>query len=258
VDYAALIFAIVLALVTVFSLRLYEARHIKVMTAFAGGFLITLTVLHLLPEIYRPEAHAQHGHDHGHGAPPSSLLLGALILCGFFIQVILDTISMGVEHGHEHTHSHRDHHDHSGPCAFPWGVMIGLCLHALVEALALGNDSHHHDAGSRNLLLWSIVMHKYPAAVALLAMLLHSGMSRAGAVACVGVFGAMAPLGLAVSSVTHLAHYSRELTAFVIGIFLHIATTIFFEGSEGHRLNSFKALATFIGVSLGVGAVLLH
>lgn len=261
-DYIALILAIVLAVVTVFTLRLNEARHIKVMTAFAGGFLITLTVLHLLPEIYLAEHHAHgHGHDHGHNHDvhiPSPLLLGALILVGFFIQVTLDIISLGVEHGHSHTHSHHDHHDHAGPCRFPWGVMVGLCLHALVEALALGDHSHHHDHDSRSFLLWSIVVHKYPAAVALLGMLLQSGMKKGKALICLGIFGAMAPLGLVISSLTYLAHYSREMTAFVIGIFLHIATTILFESSEGHRFNGVKAGAIAVGVGLGVAAVLIH
>ncbi len=259
-DYLALVFAIVLAVVTVLSLRLDEARHIKMMTAFAGGFLITLTVLHLLPELYSADIH-DHGHDHGPdhgGGVPPHLYLGALILIGFFTQVALDTISIGVEHGHSHSHTHHDHHEHSGPCRFPWGIMIGLCLHALVEALALGHHEHHHDQDSRSFLLWSIVVHKYPAAVALLGMLLQSGMKRGRALFCLTVFGAMAPLGLAISSFTTLAAYSRELTALVIGIFFHISTTILFEGSENHRFNGIKALAIAAGVGLGVAAVLIH
>jgi len=257
VDYLALIFSIVLAVSTVFGFKLNEARHIKVMTAFTGGFLITLTVLHLIPELYVADLHG-HGHDHGPAKIPSPLYLGALILVGFFIQVALDTISLGIEHGHSHTHSHHDHHEHAGPCRFPWGVMIGLCLHAFVEALALGDHQHHHDNDSRSFLLWSIVIHKYPAAVALLGMLLQSGMKKSRALLCLGVFGAMAPLGLLISSHTYLANYSREITAFVVGIFLHIATTILFESSDGHRFNGVKAMAVAVGVGLGFAAVLMH
>lgn len=260
-DYLALIFSIVLAVTTVFGLKLNEARHIKVMTAFTGGFLITLTVLHLIPELYVTDLHGHahdHGHDHGETNKPSHLYLGALILIGFFIQVALDTISLGIEHGHSHTHSHHDHHEHAGPCRFPWGVMIGLCLHAFVEALALGDHHHHHDNESRSFLLWSIVIHKYPAAVALLGMLLQSGMKKSRALLCLGVFGAMAPIGLLISSQTYLANYSREITAFVVGIFLHIATTILFESSDSHRFNGAKVFAIALGVGLGVAAVMMH
>jgi zinc transporter ZupT len=262
-DYLVLIAAIVLAAVTVYALKLDSPRHMRIVAAFAGGFLITLTVLHLLPELYAsPEAgHAghDHGHDHGSGRPQASgLFIGALILFGFFFQVALDMLSMGIEHGHEHRHSHHDHRDHAGPCRFPWAMLIGLCLHAFAEALALGDHGHHHDAASRNFLLWSIAVHKYPAAVALLVMLTQSGMKRSRAMACLVFFGAMAPLGVWLSRVTVLAEYSRELTALVVGIFLHISTTILFESSDGHRFNGIKAFAIIVGVGLAIAAVVTH
>jgi len=94
--------------------------------------------------------------------------------------------------------------------------------------------------------------------VALLGMLIQSGMKRGRALYCLGVFGAMAPLGLAIGSVTSLAVYSREMTAFVIGIFLHISTSILFESSEGHRFNLLKGVAIAAGVGLAVAAVLFH
>jgi fucose permease len=46
--------------------------------------------------------------------------------------------------------------------------------------------------------------------------------------------------------------------AVVIGIFMHIATTILFESSESHRFNLAKGLAILLGIGLGVGSVLLH
>ena len=137
-------------------------------------------------------------------------------------------------------------------------MLIGLCLHAFAEALALGDHDHHHDTASRNFMLWSIAVHKYPAAVALLVMLAQSGMSRGRATGCLLGFGAMAPLGVWLSQMTILAEYSRELTALVVGIFLHIATTILFESSDGHRFNGIKALAILIGIGLAVAAVLTH
>ena len=45
---------------TFFGLRLQEPRHLKLLNAFTGGYLITLTMLHLLPELYHDadDAHA--------------------------------------------------------------------------------------------------------------------------------------------------------------------------------------------------------
>jgi zinc transporter ZupT len=131
-------------------------------------------------------------------------------------------------------------------------------VHALVEAMALGNPRTHYDPASRTMLLWSIVLHNFPVSIALLGMLLQSGMKRTTALSLLGLFAAMAPLGLSLSAHTALAGYSRELMAFVIGIFMHISTTILFESSDIHRFNLAKLVAIAIGTGLGVLSVMLH
>ena len=243
-DYLVLLSSIMAGALTVFWFRLEDRSHVKLMNAFTGAFLLSLTFLHLLPELY----HEHHDHGHGHGGGSDQLLIGSLILAGFFIQIVLDTFSMGVEHGHSH----------ALPGRVPVGVLAGLCLHAFVEALALGQADTHHDPASRRMLLWSIVLHNYPVSMALLATLLHSGMSRRNALGFLGLFAAMAPLGMILSSQTELAHHSREMMAIVIGIFMHVSTTILFESSDGHRFNAAKTLAIILGTALGAASVLVH
>jgi zinc and cadmium transporter len=238
-DYLLLLSSIVLGALSVFLFKLDEPRHLKWLNAFTGAYLLALTVLHLLPEMYQGDGIARSS---------DALRLGGLLLAGFFAQIALDVISMGVEHGHAH-------HLHG---RMPVGVLAGLCLHALTEAMALGNAGTHYDPASRRLLLWSIVLHNYPVSIALLGMLLQNGRSRASALGALGIFAAMAPLGLVVSAHTGLAHYSRELMAFVIGIFMHISTTILFESSDIHRFNFAKLGAILIGTALGVASVLIH
>jgi hypothetical protein len=46
--------------------------------------------------------------------------------------------------------------------------------------------------------------------------------------------------------------------AVVIGIFMHISTTILFEASDVHRFNFAKLGAIFVGTALGVASVILH
>jgi len=238
-DYLMLLSSIVLGALSVFLFKLYEPRHVKLLNAFTGAYLLSLTLLHLLPELY----HSQNG-----AAAHADLRIGLIILAGFFAQVGLDVISMGVEHGHAH-------HLHG---RMPVGILSGLCLHALVEAMALGNARTHYDPASRQLLLWSIVLHNFPVSIALLGMLLQSGMRRGTALALLGLFAAMAPLGLSISAHTALAAYSRELMAFVIGIFMHISTTILFESSDIHRVHLAKLGAIIIGTTLGILSVMLH
>jgi len=242
-DYLALLSSIVLGALTVFWFRFHEPARIKLLNAFTGAYLLSLTVLHLLPELY-------HGHQDG-GGSDSHLLIGGLILAGFFIQVALDVISMGIEHGHSH-------HVHG---RMPWGILVGLCLHAFVEALALGQTPEAAGATgntSRRILLTSIVIHNFPVSIALLGMLLQSGLNRGRALGLLGVFAVMAPLGMFISSHTLLAQYAPQLMALVIGIFMHISTTILFEASDVHRFNYRKLAAIVVGTALGVLSVLKH
>jgi len=238
-DYLLLLSSIALGAGCVFIFKLYEARHVKLLNAFTGAYLLCLTLLHLLPELY---------HVGGEHAGHDQLILGTLILAGFFTQIALDFISMGVEHGHSHPL-------HGG---MPIGVVAGLCLHALVEAMALGDAHSHYDLASRKLLLLSIVLHNFPVSIALMGMLLQTGMKKSHALAFLGVFAAMAPLGMLISANTGLGLYSRELMAFVIGIFMHIATTIFFEASDVHRFNVAKMGAIAVGTVLGYLSVMIH
>lgn len=229
-DYLILISSIALGAASVFWFGLDQPRHIKLLNAFAGAFLLSLTLLHLLPELYQ-------GINR-----PADWQIGALILAGFYVQIALDAISKGVEHGHSHALEGR----------FPLAILAGLCLHALLEAMALGDAAQYHEAQSRRLLLWSIVLHNYPVTIALLGMLLHSGLKRGAALGWLGLFAAMAPLGMFVSGHSALAHHSRELMAVVIGIFMHISTTILFETEEGHRIHVHKFIALASGTGLGV------
>lgn len=238
-DYLLLISTIVLGAGSVFLLKLYEARHIKLLNAFTGAYLLSLTLLHLLPELYHSPVPLTHSDD---------LKIGALILGGFFTQIALDVISMGVEHGHAH----------HLPGRVPFGILAGLCLHALVEASALGDPHTHFDPSSRRLLLWSIVLHNYPVSIALVGMLLQSGLSRSKTLALLGLFAAMAPLGMFLSAHTGLAQHSRELMAFVIGIFMHISTTILFESSDIHRFNTAKLAAILVGTALAILSLCVH
>ena len=222
-----------------------DPNKLKLLIAFSGAYLLSITALHLLPEVFT-------GDDRG-------AYFGAFILVGFFIQVMLEYLSGGIEHGHAHTHR---------SAGLPVGLMIGLCLHAFLEGMPLGGGdghshhghSHHGHSHSHGLepLLLGIVLHKYPVAMVFLAMLLNSGMAKAKAFGLLAVFAAMAPLGTLLSGVEMVGHYNRESLAIVIGIFLHISTTILFESSEGHRFNAYKMMAIAAGLALSAAGMLLN
>ena len=224
-----------------------DPNKLKLLIAFSGAYLLSITALHLLPEVFT-------GDDRG-------AYFGSFVLVGFFIQVMLEYLSGGIEHGHAHTHR---------SAGLPVGLMIGLCLHAFLEGMPLGGGdaghshhghSHHGDSHSHGLepLLMGIVLHKYPVAMVFLAMLLNSGLAKPKAFGLLAVFAAMAPLGTLLSGEFEMVgQYNRESLAIVIGIFLHVSTTILFESSEGHRFNAYKMMAIAAGLALSAAGMLLN
>ena len=217
-----------------------DPNKLKLLIAFSGAYLLSITAMHLLPEVFT-------GDDGAY--------FGSFVLVGFFIQVMLEYLSGGIEHGHTHTHR---------SAGLPVGLMIGLCLHAFLEGMPLGGGdaghSHHGHSHSHGLepLLLGIVLHKYPVAMVFLAMLLNSGLAKAKAFGLLAVFAAMAPLGTLLSGVEMVGQYNRESLAIVIGIFLHVSTTILFESSEGHRFNAYKMIAIAAGLALSAAGLLLN
>jgi zinc and cadmium transporter len=158
--------------------------------------------------------------------------------------LVLEFWSEGIEHGHIHVHSHGDK-------KFPLTMMIGLCIHSFLEAMPLANG--HHDSDH---LLFAIVLHHIPIAIALMSMLMASHINRMQAVLYLMIFAAMPPLGALVSSFINqsdiwaVANFAPKIKAVVIGIFLHVSTTILFETDHDHRFNLKKLVIVILGASL--------
>jgi zinc transporter ZupT len=199
-----------------------KSRNIQLLLTFSGAYLLAVSVLHLLPEIFH------------HSATPN---IGLFILGGFLIQILLEYFSQGIEHGHFHKSN-----------AIPFSVLISLCLHALLEGVPLGGHLHHH---AHNSLLTGIVLHKMPVAIVLMTIFLQSNISKTRAYFYLLLFALMSPLGVFSGSLfADLAEFHNEIMAVVIGIFLHISTTILFESSEGHKFNSKKIFAILLGAAI--------
>jgi zinc transporter ZupT len=213
-------------------------KSLKLLLAFSGAFLLSLTVMHLLPEVYESAGqlhdHGHDGHDHEHG---HNNIIGIYIMAGIIFQIILEYFSKGAEHGHVHT-SHNHEHGHSD--SMPWLLFLSLCIHALLEGMPV---SHHHD------LAWGIAIHHFPIAIILTAFFVNSGLNKAAIFLFMTVFAAMTPLGTLASGHLHfLSHYYTEISAIVVGILFHISSTIIFESSEGHKFNLAKLLVIILGV----------
>jgi hypothetical protein len=221
--------SVILGYIIALILKPSNKKSLKLLLAFSGSFLLSLTVLHLLPEVYESAAHAHEGHDHGHNNP-----IGIFIMAGIVFQIILEYFSKGAEHGHVHVHGH----DHSHK--MPWLLFISLCIHALLEGMPV---SHHHD------MAWGIAIHHFPIAIILTAFFINSGLKKPVIMLFMLAFAAMTPLGTLLSAqLKFISHYYTEISAVVVGILFHISSTIIFESSEGHKFNLAKLIVIVFGV----------
>ncbi|RZJ75414.1 MAG: ZIP family metal transporter [Flavobacterium sp.] len=208
-------------------------KNLKLLLAFSGAFLLSLTVMHLLPEVYESSLHAHDGNDHAHEHAHNNPI-GLFIMAGIVFQIILEYFSKGAEHGHVHVHG--DAHANR----MPWLLFISLCLHALLEGMPV---SHHHD------MAWGIAIHHFPISIILTAFFINSGLNKVAIMLFMLAFAVMTPLGTLVSGqLEFISHYYTEISAIVVGILFHISSTIIFESSEGHKFNLAKLLVIILGV----------
>lgn len=223
-------------LVVIFSPQKKQFQF-KALLIFSGAYLFSVTVLHVLPELFASEGGDHHEH---HGA----MFAGAFLLLGFFLQLILEYFSTGVEHGHVHVHG--DAH----PLA--WSLIAALTLHALLDGCFLTHPTHAHGDEASGGLTLGLVLHKIPEAIALTAVVLHSGASRLKAILTLSVFSLISPLGLVFSSWLFEQSFLNELIidglfALVAGNFLYISTTILFEFNPDHKFKANKLLISILG-----------
>lgn len=194
------------------------ASTIKLLLSFSGAFLLSITVFEFLPSVY---SHGLEG-------------IGIFIMAGILLQIILEFLSKGAEHGHLHPLENNN--------AFPWALFFGLCAHSLLEGFPLQHNHH---------LLYGVVIHKIPIAVIISAFLLQSDLSKKKVVFFLCVFALMTPLGSVLQTHTSIfQNYEVYVNAVVIGIFLHISTTILFESSKNHQFNASKMISIILGITV--------
>src|SRR5690606_16056401 len=214
-----------------------SSTFLKLVLSFSGAYLFGLTILHLIPHVYSGTGEGIH-------------TIGLYVLGGFLFQLFLEYFSQGVEHGHVHIEKGRT-------AAFPLAVLLSLCLHGFLEGMPIVAEQQMQ-------LVFGIAVHHIPAAFALGSLLLMANVPRSTLIVCIALFAVMTPAGFLVSkgisdhAVGNLSLYFDKMMAVVIGIFLHVSTTILFESGspDHHTFNKKKILAIVIGILLSLGGML--
>lgn len=211
------------------STKRYETQ-LKWFLSFAGSYLLAITLLALIPEVFQV----------------FDPYKGLLVLGGFFFQVFLEKYSEGIEHGHIHVHHHLKNR------VIPFGVVASMSLHSFTEGIPVGSFLMNENQSFYSLLI-GIIIHEIPAAFALISILKGIHIKQNSLVfigvlySCMALFGSSISIFLEANIDTGVFDY---FMAFVIGTFLHISTTILFESSEQHHFTKQKIFAVILGIGV--------
>lgn len=203
--------------------RTLSPQLLELSITAGGAFLLGICFTDLVPEAF--------------GSSESSLLTASFVLLGLVVQIVIDYLTDGAEHGHHHQeeqigmHTNVERH-------FPLlGLMLGLCIHSFFEGIPLAR----YDDGiviDRPLML-GIVLHNIPIGYILVQMLRQNQIKVGKGIALLLLLAIMTPLG-SLLGLTVLPECSEQVEAcaiaFVVGILLHVSLSLLFD-HQHHRFS---------------------
>jgi zinc and cadmium transporter len=228
-----LVAPILIAGAIAFNISIVQTR-LRLILAFSAAYLFAISIMHMLPEAF----------ENG-----EAKLVGLFIVLGFSLQLLIDTFSTGIEHGHVHLHS--------SACKthLPYGIIVGLLLHSFLEGLPIYDPNSPENSYINYQLILGLAIHNLPITIAFVSLLKeHDGKGKNWLLLL--LFAIMTPLGYLSSyalqsfGLQNYEVYSQAAFALVIGIFLHISTAILFETSDHHRYNLTKVAVMALGIVL--------
>ncbi|WP_114490673.1 ZIP family metal transporter [Candidatus Ulvibacter alkanivorans] len=195
-----------------------KINDLSLFLSFSGAFLLAMTILELLPEVFELPTER----------------IGLFIMSGILLQICLEFFSKGAEHGHVHLSAEKR--------VFPWLLFFSLSVHALLEGIPVSDG---------NNILIGILVHKIPVAIILSLFFIKANYKISTTLIFMTLFALMTPIGTWLSEeIISIQNYEREITAVVIGMFLHVSTTILYESSRDHKFNLTKLIVIILGFGI--------
>jgi zinc and cadmium transporter len=206
-----------------------QEKFAKNLLILSAGFLIAICLNEVFPEVYASENHN----------------IGLWIIGGVLVQMVLESLTKGFEHGHFHNHNDK--------AILPIALMIGLFFHAFLEGIPLASQTEIFSP-----YLMGILFHNLPISFVLGAFLIKETQQfSTKSWLIISIFALASPVGL------FLGHYFNPdlkfyFLAIVGGIFLHIASVIIFESSKNHNIDWQKIILVICGILLALSGDLFH
>lgn len=200
----------------------------KYLLILSAGFLITICLNEVFPQVYHSENHN----------------IGAWVIGGVILQMLLENFTKGFEHGH--------FHHHINDAVLPAGLIVGLFIHAFIEGIPLASETEVFSP-----YLQGIIFHNLPISFVLGAFLFRSKKLSAYSWLIIILFAGASPLGLLLGKYFN-PDWQPYFLAIVGGIFLHISSVIIFESNKNHNTDWTKIGLVILGVLLAMTGHLFH
>lgn len=200
----------------------------KYLLILSAGFLITICLHEVFPQVYHSENHN----------------IGAWVIGGVILQMLLENFTKGFEHGH--------FHHHNNDAVLPAGLIVGLFIHAFIEGIPLAGETEVFSP-----YLQGIIFHNLPISFVLGAFLFGNKKLSAYSWLIIILFAGASPLGLLLGKYFN-PDWQPYFLAIVGGIFLHISSVIIFESNKNHNTDWTKIALVILGVLLAMTGHLFH
>tara|TARA_B100001093_G_C26854371_1_gene1026700 strand:+ start:4441 stop:5190 length:750 start_codon:yes stop_codon:yes gene_type:complete len=239
-----LFFGVILTgLIAEFSSKKLE-RFKDPIISFSVSIVLTLICVHILPEIF--------------SSP--NIGIGYYLLAGFLIQILLELLSKGIEHGHVHLYGKIN-----GNQLFM--IFIGLSIHSFIEGFPINtienvqHGHHFHPDSSMGyhfswLYLFMILIHKLPIAAVLIFFLNSIGVSKIKKYGLLIIFASTTPIGALLGEkliqISFFNDWSLKFLAISCGMLLHITTLLIFEDHHQSKNKSKNIITISLGIAVGI------
>ncbi|MBF8456664.1 ZIP family metal transporter [Kaistella sp. G5-32] len=204
-------------------------KFAKNLLVVSAGFLITICLNEVFPQVYSGEHHN----------------IGLWVIGGVLLQMLLENLTKGFEHGHFHHHT-------EGKNILPLALMVGLFVHAFLEGIPLANQKV-----ILSPYLTGILVHNIPISFILGAFLVKNKKFSASSFLIITIFALASPFGLLLGK-----YFNPDLEVYFLalvgGIFLHISSVIIFESNKNHNVDWQKIGYVTLGILLAMTGHLFH
>lgn len=225
----------------------FGARALHGVIAMASGLFLGITFLHLLPEL------AAHNH---------SQKLWACVLGGLLAVFLADVLLRRHDDDHSvHDADHPDEHPahHGGHRVVGFATFVGLSLHTLGGALAIGLGNA--DTEFNRALIAATLIHKSAEAFSLVTVLLLAELPRRTIFGLLIAYAAVTPVGVAIGRAMTTALPADAFgvaDGLAAGTFLYVAVAeLLPEVFHGRADRGLKVVLILVGIAastlLGAG-----